>query len=426
MAQLLKQKFLAGIDSTKFHIAQNGALMVKNSQGQMVELLKLDAQDQALLLGVKIANESDLNDVIADLTQEISDRQAAVSAEQSRAEGEESRIEGKVDSEKSRAEGEEARIEGKVDTEKSRAEAAEAALDGRVDSLESDMPTKAATTYVDSQDAATLADSKAYADQKISDLINGAPAMLDTLKEIADQLANDESVASALANTVSGIASDLSAEVSRAQGAESTLQSDLNTEISRAQSEESRIEGKVNTEQSRAEGEEARIEGKVDTEKSRAEGEEARIEGKVDTEKSRAESEEARIEGKVDTEKSRAEGEEARIEGKVDTEKSRAESAESALDGRLDVLESVTWKAVYVESLSSSQISNQYIDLADKIVDGSLFISSDRVVLYEGIDFSVSTVNNKTRVTLMGDVAIGGSSELDVNDDMYFKYQYKA
>ena len=62
---------------------------------------------------------------------------------------------------------------------------------------------------VDSKDAATLASAKeyndsayananAYTDQKIADLINGAPTTLDTLGEIATAMANNEDVVEAL------------------------------------------------------------------------------------------------------------------------------------------------------------------------------------------------------------------------------------
>lgn len=44
----------------------------------------------------------------------------------------------------------------------------------------------------------------AYVIAAINALVNGAPAALDTLKEIADQLANDEDAVAALTSTVSG------------------------------------------------------------------------------------------------------------------------------------------------------------------------------------------------------------------------------
>ena len=66
---------------------------------------------------------------------------------------------------------------------------------------------------LDSKDAATLASAKeyndsayananAYTDQKIADLINGAPTTLDTLGEIATAMANNEDVVEALNESI--------------------------------------------------------------------------------------------------------------------------------------------------------------------------------------------------------------------------------
>lgn len=86
-------------------------------------------------------------------------------------------------------------------------------VEGRLDDLEADPVTK---TYVDGQ---------------ISGLINSAPATLDTLKEIADQLAADESVAAALATTVGTKASqsDLTAESTTRAAADTALSGRVNT-----------------------------------------------------------------------------------------------------------------------------------------------------------------------------------------------------
>lgn len=159
-----------------------------------------------------------------------------------------------------------------VNAEESRAMSAESGLSSRIGVLEQDPTTK---TYVDSKvnqekserqgDVSGLnlrlvvleqdPTTKSYVDGKISGLINGAPQALDTLKEIADQLSNDESVVGALTNTVASNlqaakdyadskvsaeaalrASAVSTEQSRAMGIESGLRSDLNSEISNRQS----------------------------------------------------------------------------------------------------------------------------------------------------------------------------------------------
>ena len=70
-------------------------------------------------------------------------------------------------------------------------------------------PTLFSGSYTDLTDKPTIPSLTGYATESyvgtaISNLINGAPGTLDTLKEIADQLASDESAVSALTTTVAG------------------------------------------------------------------------------------------------------------------------------------------------------------------------------------------------------------------------------
>jgi chromosome segregation ATPase len=54
-------------------------------------------------------------------------------------------------------------------------------------------------------DAATLASANAYTDMAIENLINGAPEFLDTLKELADALANDPNFAATIAGQFNSV-----------------------------------------------------------------------------------------------------------------------------------------------------------------------------------------------------------------------------
>jgi hypothetical protein len=84
----------------------------------------------------------------------------------------------------------------------------------------------------DSAIATAKSEAQSYADQKISDLINGADAALDTLKELGDQLKSDESAASALTTQVNGISTRLTtaeANIVTAQsGADASLKKSSN------------------------------------------------------------------------------------------------------------------------------------------------------------------------------------------------------
>lgn len=63
--------------------------------------------------------------------------------------------------------------------------------------------------------------------EAVTALVNGAPEALNTLKEIADWIAADETGTADLVSKVEKNASDIAAEKSRAEGAESTLQGNI-------------------------------------------------------------------------------------------------------------------------------------------------------------------------------------------------------
>jgi len=73
---------------------------------------------------------------------------------------------------------------------------------------------------VQAQDAAT----KHYVDNQISALVNGADTLLNTLKELADALANDPNFAANIATTLINLQNDLTTEIeNRQQGDADTL-----------------------------------------------------------------------------------------------------------------------------------------------------------------------------------------------------------
>lgn len=79
-------------------------------------------------------------------------------------------------------------------------------VESRLDALEADPVTK---SYVDTQDASTLSSAQAYADQKVADLVNSAPAVLDTLKELSDALGGDANFATTIAGQIGDLDSRL-------------------------------------------------------------------------------------------------------------------------------------------------------------------------------------------------------------------------
>lgn len=112
------------------------------------------------------------------------------------------------------------------------------------------------------------------------------------------------------------------------------------------------------------------------------------------------------------------------------TETTTRISEDSALSSRITVLESIT--PVKEKFLMNALPTNlTYIDLAHEAIELTLQVSIDRLLLHEDDDYTVSIEEVSpdvfvTRLTWVGDVAIGGSQALDTTDTIRVKYYYQA
>ena len=94
------------------------------------------------------------------------------------------------------------------------------ALEARADALEADPTTQ---TLVDAGDAATLASANAYTDGEITSLINGAPGVLDTLKELSDSLGGDADFVTTINASIAAVQADVDQNEIDSDAAESAL-----------------------------------------------------------------------------------------------------------------------------------------------------------------------------------------------------------
>lgn len=74
--------------------------------------------------------------------------------------------------------------------------------------------------------------------------------------------------------------------------------------------------------------------------------------------------------------------------------------------------------------LDSTDITNQYVDLAQQVRANSLILSFGGLIQREGVDYTLSVVSNVTRITFAGDLATGGASELVDTDELDAQYAY--
>ena len=303
---------------------------------------------------------------------EVDARIADVDAEESRALAAEGVLQDNIDAVAADLAAEEAARIADVDAEEARALAAEGVLQDNIDAEE------AARI---AGDASTLASAQAYADQKITDLVDGAPGLLDTLNELAAAIGDDENFVTTVTNMVAAANAAVDAEESRALAAEAVLQGNIDTVAGNLAQEILDRAADVDAEEARALAAEGVLQGNIDAEESRALAAEGVLQGNIDAEESRAMAAEAAIQSELDASQAGAglgvDGSysahagsnyiksadfvsasvsaslhnadklldaalkaevDARI-ADVDAEETRALAAESVLDGRLDALE---------------------------------------------------------------------------------------
>lgn len=296
-----------------------------------------------------------------DLAQEINDRQAAVSAEQSARESADSDLQAAIDDEvaarQSAVSGEEAArmaadsgIQSELDATQT---GAGLGVDGSYSAPVGSQHLGSASSLKDADsklDAAIVAesnarqtavsnleqsisdldaamsqgfdDAQAYTDQKVSDLINGAPALLDTLKELADAIGNDENFAGNILTAVSNETAARQAADTAEANARSAADSDLQAAID--QVEVNYLEAIAN-EQSAREA--------------------------------------------------------------ADAAESEARTAELPRPNKVRY------------TLTSTDVSNGYVDLDHIAMDNSCQVFIDRLACHEADDYTLSTVDGLTRVT---------------------------
>ena len=176
-----------------------------------------------------------------------------------------------------------------------------------------------------------LAVSKAYVDGQISDLIGGAPALLNTLKEIADSINNDGNVVVTLTNLVAaeraertGIDQNITAMLSDEIATRAAGDKALRNEYSQA---DAKIRSNIQDEADRAVAAEVVLQSVIVQNKSDGElsvsneasfriGEDTRIESKFDGITTSLDASVIANQSNILTEAARAQGVEASIESR--------------------------------------------------------------------------------------------------------------
>lgn len=219
MSMQIKGKFIKSeaIDGSKIKLKAGEALKAIDSNGQEVELVKL-VDGEVKLKGEGVVKASEL------------------AAEKARAEAAEAALASSVSALEAEVgdnlQGAIADLQADIAAETARAQAIEGTLSASVSALQSQVGTDLQNTITALQaaDAANLAEAKAHADSKVAELVNSAPEVLNTLKELSDALGGDADFAATVSGQIGTVQSAVASEASRALAAESALDAKIAAE----------------------------------------------------------------------------------------------------------------------------------------------------------------------------------------------------
>jgi len=287
---------------------------------------------EAAVSAEQSARESADADLQAAIDQEVSDRQAAVSGEEAARMAADSGIQSELDATQSGAGlGVDGSYSAPVGSQylgssvslKDADSKLDAAIVAEVNARETAVSNlEQSISDLDAAMTQGFDDAQAYTDSQVAALVNGAPAILDTLKELADAIGDD-------ANFATNIMTSIGNEASARQAADTA-------EANARSSADNTLQDNIDAEES------------------------------------------------------------ARI---------AADSAEQSAREAADALESSTRAAELPrhakvrKTLSSTDISNGYVDLDHVVLGSSTHVFIDRLACHETDDYSLSTVSGKTRVT---------------------------
>lgn len=203
-------------------------------------------------------------------------------------------------------------VDSAVSSEASTRLAQDTLLAGRLDVLEG---TGAGSV------AKAQADAQSYADTKVAALVNSAPAVLDTLKELSTALGDDPNFATTVAGQIGSVQTAVNNEVSARQSADTALQANIDSEASTRAAANTSLQNSLNSEIS------ART--AADT----------ALQTSITTESSNRASAVTSLQNSLNSEISRAQAAESALSSSLSTEITTRSNADSALSDRLNVLE---------------------------------------------------------------------------------------
>jgi hypothetical protein len=252
--------------------------------------------------------------------------------------------------------------------------------------------------------------------------LSGAPSMPSAGEDVAVKKYVDDQDSAKLLEAKSYADAGILVEKTRAEGVEAGLQSQINTE-------KGRIDAIMDASQADKDSfaEIVALINSVDLENDNAlasvvsglQDADSALSGRMDT----AEGEIDALQSELAQEISDRQGAVSALSSGLSSEASDREAGDLALSGRLDALEAnpITFHKDAPKTLGSVDL--MFVDLEFEARPGSLNAFIGRLAIHEGVDYVLSVVAGKTRLTWYGSlVSPNGAESVEAGDKFYANY----
>lgn len=324
-----------------------------------------------------------------------------VETEETRAMAAETQLQSEIDAEETRAIAAEQGIQTLLDDEISRAMGEEQALGQRIDSVE--LSSSSLQSQIDTER------------ERIDAVLFAADADKDNFVEIVQLInsidtENDNAFAGYVTSNNQAV-SDLTSRV------ETTEQ-----EIDSLQTEQFTLQASIESEEERASAVESSLQLQISAEESRASASEAQLASQISTTQTQLQSFESSLQSIQDA-MNQTESEVQTLNFSISSLQSKTsivESEISSLNQEVEQLQSSiqTWKKQTFEMTTVLT----HVDLETEALTNSLVVFVGRLAVHKDIDYTVSVVNQKTRLTFINDFAAEGIEGVEAGDFIFVTY----
>jgi len=237
-------------------------------------------------------------------------------------------------------------LQTNINNEATTRSSADAALQANIDSLNNSLSTVAKTgLYSDLSGKPTLLSqftndtnfaNVSYVDTQISNIINGAPSTLDTLKEIGDAFQSaDGNLLAAINSLTSSSSSTVDAEEAARIAADTALQANIDAETTARISADTTLQTNINNEATARLNADAALQGNIDAEATARIAVDTALQGNISAEVTARTVADTALQGNIDAEATARTSADTTLQTNINNEATTRANADIELQGNI-------------------------------------------------------------------------------------------